>query len=317
MNHHHYQQEQKKWDDWDKKDAKKAKKHVEESNDIDETTSQISRLTELQSRQRRAQHLERRACAHEKLLLSAYSALKVPQNEAGKGKLAKKGGKDKKSKSKPSPSNQIEVFSSSFIGESFDVMDKDGNLQMHVDSNSKLFKSKGPTDSVDPILLGLLESFCSRLRFNGLDILKLNRDKKWQPRTLTVSKEQSFIAGARTPKSFSGDRISHPEALLWVKKYSKNSTYSANSIDKNGKGGMHVLQLTDATQTKIIDVPPLGKKLKNGKFKNAVSVTITGMERRGISRAVVVQCMNMQDAQFLLNGINGIVALLHSIEKKR
>ena len=43
--------------------------------DFDDTASQLSRLTELEVQQRRAQHLERRARAHEKLLLSAYSAL--------------------------------------------------------------------------------------------------------------------------------------------------------------------------------------------------------------------------------------------------
>ena len=61
---------------------KHSKKQIFETfdgqNKFDDTASNLSRLTELEDKQKHAQYLERRARAHEKLLLFAYSALSVP-----------------------------------------------------------------------------------------------------------------------------------------------------------------------------------------------------------------------------------------------
>jgi hypothetical protein len=45
-----------------------------------------------------------------------------------------------------------------------------------------------------PQLPYLLERFCSRLQNDGMEVLNLNRDGKWQPRFLKVSSEVAFPA---------------------------------------------------------------------------------------------------------------------------
>eukprot|EP00957_Ditylum_brightwellii_P083026 6311595-Ditylum_brightwellii.AAC.1 len=83
------EKERKVWDDWDRKDtefqdsvtrgsASVVSQSMLSTSIMSSSTNTVSRLSQLEERQKRAQHLERRARAHEKLLLFAYSALSVP-----------------------------------------------------------------------------------------------------------------------------------------------------------------------------------------------------------------------------------------------
>ena len=274
--------------------------------DFDDTASQLSRLTELEVQQRRAQHLERRARAHEKLLLSAYSALSVPQDPNLDEKLER----GSEISEFPTPS------AATLPSQSFDIdghfMDHDGNVQMRVDKNSSVFKSlKSESSEQDQKFIEIIHKFSFKLKNNGMEILKLNRDKKWQPRTLTLSKEESFLSDG-VNKDMTGDRFSYPKALLWVKKFSKGSGYSVTTIDRQGKGGTLLSHLLGASKSEGAGVPALSKKLKQGKFKNSVRVIINGMEGGGGSKSVVMQCMNEKDAELLIDGVNAVVQLLHT-----
>jgi hypothetical protein len=86
-----------------------------------------------------------------------------------------------------------------------------------------------------PQLPYLLERFCSRLRNDGMEVLNLNRDGKWQPRFLTVSSEVAFLAtGAEDGPD---DCAPCPKGLLWVKKcLAKSKDRSVINIDRHGKG---------------------------------------------------------------------------------
>ncbi|KAL3922202.1 MAG: hypothetical protein SGILL_002329, partial [Bacillariaceae sp.] len=152
-------------------------------------------------------------------------------------------------------------------------------------SNSSSTKSPGPvavtTPSAGPILLSfsqrsLMDKFSKQLTAVGVEVLKLNRRSQWQVRFFTVSKEQIALS-AHEAISKTGELARCPKALLWLKKYNpKNGGYGITNIDKDGHGGMLLVDLLEieVSDGKVDMVQhPLPKKLAD-KFKNSVLLTL-------------------------------------------
>jgi hypothetical protein len=165
-----------------------------------------------------------------------------------------------------------------------------------------------------PILLSfsqrsLVEKFTKNLATEGVEVLKLNRRKQWQFRYFTVSKEQIPLSAHET-KGQTGDVAQCPKAILWLKKFNpKNGGYGLSNIDKNGHGGMLLLELTDVTVTNKQDEEnPLPKKLLE-KFKESVLVTMDYTMNGGF-RSVSFRCKSNDEAQFLCTCMRVIRDLL-------
>ena len=165
-----------------------------------------------------------------------------------------------------------------------------------------------------PILLSfsqrsLVEKFTKNLAMDGVEVLKLNRRKQWQLRYFTVSKERIPLAAHET-KPHSGDVAQCPKALLWLKKFNpKNGGYALTNIDKNGHGGMMLVELTDVTVTSKEDTDnPIPKKLLD-KFGQSVLVTLDYTMNGGF-RSVSFRCKTNDEAQFLCTCMRVIRDLL-------
>jgi hypothetical protein len=156
-----------------------------------------------------------------------------------------------------------------------------------------------------PILLSfsqrsLIEKFSKQLSQYGVEVLKLNRRMQWQARYFAVSKEQiALIAHEANTKS--GAEVAQcPKALLWLKKFSsKSGGYSLTNIDKNGHGGMLLVNLKDIqVSADHQDLKtPLPKKLAD-KFKDSVMVALE-YEFKGEQRRIEFRCKDNDEAQFL------------------
>ena len=142
-----------------------------------------------------------------------------------------------------------------------------------------------------------------------MEVLKLNRDNKWQPRFLTVSREILWLSHDTSGNS-PGDRSYCPQGMLWMKKFNNGKDYSVDSIDKYGKGGMFLSQLTRISMSpgKVAEFP-LTRKQLIGKFKDSIVVVLRS-EFSGISRSVVLRCFSVEEAQLLCTGCAIIIDML-------
>jgi hypothetical protein len=184
-------------------------------------------------------------------------------------------------------------------------------------SNSRTSRSPGPViPSAGPILLSfsqrsLMEKFSKQLTAVGVEVLKLNRRKQWQTRYFTVSKEQIALS-AHEAISKTGELAHCPKALLWLKKFNpKNGGYGITNIDKDGHGGMLLVDLveihvSDAKSDTLEN--PLPKKLME-KFKESVLVTLQ-YKMNGLLRSIEFRCKDNDEAQFLCTCMRVIRDLL-------
>lgn len=164
----------------------------------------------------------------------------------------------------------------------------------------------------------LIEKFSNQLSTDGIEVLKLNHRKKWQVRYFTVSREVIALT-AHEAKSQSGDVAQCPKALLWMKKFNaKNGGYGISNIDKQGHGGMMLIDLTDVhVVEKEGDEIPLPKNLIK-KFKNSVLIKLEHTIK-GEKRSIGFRCKNNDEAQFLCTCMRVIRDLLkreRSMRKK-
>jgi hypothetical protein len=167
-----------------------------------------------------------------------------------------------------------------------------------------------------PILLSfsqrsLIEKFSKQLTHHGIEVLKLNRRMQWQPRYFAISKEQIALI-AHEAKTKSGAEVAQcPKALLWLKKFSsKNGGYSLSHIDKNGHGGMLLVDLKDIqVSADHQDLKsPLPKKFAD-KFKDSVMMALE-YEFSGQKRRIEFRCKDNDEAQFLCTCMRVIRDLL-------
>jgi len=290
------------------------------------STNTVSRLSQLEERQKRAQHLERRARAHEKLLLFAYSALSVPppsivvekgeMSSISKQKLSMKSdsssensNKDKRNVQQPIEKEEKPKRANETIS----------TIKPSVESKkSETFFDKKPqtapigTDKAKSVALQrqTLEQFCSFLRNEGLEVLKLNRDKKWQQRFLTFTKEITWLSNDQ--ETFGpGDRGHCPQGILWLKKFNaKTKEHSVSNIGKQGKGGMFLSHLSHTSIVpSVSENYALSKKQKQGKFHDSIPVTLRS-DFDGTSRTVIFRCLDMDAARLLCRGCNAIIEVL-------
>lgn len=133
-----------------------------------------------------------------------------------------------------------------------------------------------------------------RLKHSAIEVLKLNREKNWQLRFLTVTDEVLAFE-----KSAVGGIDSCPMGLLWVKKFDHGKQHTLASLGKNGKGGMLFNWIEHMSVTK--DNHPLNRKQKKGKFKNSITLALY-LDADGYKREVLFRCANREDAFALSTG---------------
>jgi hypothetical protein len=154
----------------------------------------------------------------------------------------------------------------------------------------------------------ILEKFSSTLKQHGLEVLKLNRDKKWQTRYLVVSKEVLWL-NADDVNCHSGDRGQCPIGMLWTKRFSVGKEYSITSIDRHGRGGVLLDQLVKVSATARSGLGhPLTKK-QQGKFKESVAISVD-YTQNGEKKSVVLLCRTTDAAHFLCTGLRVVIDVL-------
>lgn len=282
--------EERRWDEWDKKDSAEQAE-LDAKNARYDAGASGSNLELLEERQRRAQHLERRARAHEKLIHHANSAKSNPPPPPG----VEKGGFEQNLNYSPTSSNTEN--------------NEPGQFQSW--SSSKLKPPNGPRSSrilasqSATLQRQRMETFCVRLLKEGLYLMKMNRDKKWQERYLAVSTEVMWL-NKNKDGTFSGDRCYCPQGLLWAKKF--KGDHSVTDIDRTGKGGMFMYDLKGASIGNVADFP-LTKKQLQGDFKDSV-VVILHSQNEGEEREIVLRTRTIEDATFLCGGCTALAAML-------
>lgn len=145
-----------------------------------------------------------------------------------------------------------------------------------------------------------LEKMSLRLKQEGVEVLKLNREKRWQPRFLTITKEEIELGGT----SILAENVSLPKGLLWVKKLDHNKTYSVTNIGKQGKGGVLCSQIESVSITK--DKFSLSKKQSKGKFKDSFTLVLH-LDIDGTKRDVFFRCITKEDVCTLSAGFQSVI----------
>ena len=143
----------------------------------------------------------------------------------------------------------------------------------------------------------------ARLSDSGIEVLKLNRHKEWQPRILTVTKE--FTKFNKSEDTRYRGIESCPQGLLWLKKFDKNKPHTVASIDKSGKGGCLFSNIEYLSVTK--DNHALSRKQKKGKFKDSITFILHASNANGTKREILFRCMNKEDAFALSAGFQIIL----------
>ena len=217
-------------------------------------------------------------------------------------------------------------FGDSYIsGESFDYSQDD----MRDTFSTRSYTTGGETDTMmtddqgrsvmskpKPMLLSfsqrsLVEKFSKQMTAVGIQVLKLNTRKQWQMRYFTVSMEQIALS-AHEAINKTGEIAQCPKALLWLKKFNaKSGGYGIVNIDKNGHGGMLLVDLVDIQVSERRDdllENPIPKKLQ-GKFENSVLLTLK-YKMKGVLRSIEFRCKDNDEAQFLCTCMRVIRDLL-------
>lgn len=281
------EEERRVWDDWDRKDVESPPpENLDASGFIDSHKFEAEHVEE---NRRKNENDERRVKAHEKLKLQVISA-KVNKSEKAMEDAVDDEGE----------SNQKDAV------ESTPTLTKKDSVNSTPPSSLPIGRQE-----VTVAEQQFLEKFTSVLKGKGLEVLKVNRNKKWESRYLSLSKEVSWISQSNSVNS-SGDRLHVPRGLLWMKKFStKPKDQSVKAIDKQGKGGILFSKLISTAITQESEkVAQLPKKYKDGKFKNSVLVTLIGVDGAGVSRTVIFHCISRGDAKLLCSGCNLIAEML-------
>jgi len=164
-------------------------------------------------------------------------------------------------------------------------------------------KSKFLTSPMDGALSlsqrRIFEKFCLSLRNNGMEVLKQNRDAKWQVRYITFSKEQTEI---RCVKLSHNEKETGycPTALLWVKRFNnRNKDYSMSLIDKHGRGGVLLSEIVRVTAKNNDVVIPKKYQLK---YRKSVVVLVEYNLNNSV-RSMSIRCKSTNEAHFLCTGL--------------
>ena len=151
-----------------------------------------------------------------------------------------------------------------------------------------------------------LSMLLTRLRKEGIEVLKLNRENKWQPRFLTVTKE-AIDSGNESLFDVC------PRGLLWLKKFDPSKAYTEASITgKNRKGGILLTEISRIS-IRTHNEHPLSKKQMKGKFKNSITFVL---HTNGLKGDILFRCLDKNDAFALSAGLQQCFQVLLHNEKK-
>ncbi len=272
---------------------------------------------------------ERRSQAHEKLLMHAYIALSKPPPEI----MREKGEEWQNEVGLPANGKQPIVQHPSYnqqiipdgpyfpdtenqIPPSFH--NNKNNMQSRpMSSNSQALeylnnhhdeKSKGSLVSGKSKAIAyqrhVLEKFCVRIKHMAVEVLKINREKKWQTRYLTVSKEGTWLKN-----NAKSDACFCPLGLLWVKKFSKSKEHSVLTIDKQGRGGILLANLMQVT---LSEVKGNNSDLTKSQLRKYHDSCVINLHAK--SSFVTLRC-DRNDADAILIGCNAIIDVLRGTSK--
>lgn len=305
-------QERQVWNDWDKKDNETS--FTNDSSSIDHAILPKEQI-EINN--------ERRARAHEKLLMHAYIALSKPPPEVvvEKGEASQIINGQQVSSNHyrlpPSMQSNNQVQQNIVPDDNF-YSDNGNQAPMTVHTNTYAYPDSVASDSMpkdasittDLTAPGVnaksvafqkqvLEKFCLRIQRTPIEVLKLNRDEKWQTRYLTVSKEGSWLKkGAKQEACFC------PLGLLWVKKFNKSKEHSVLTIDKQGRGGLLLANLVRVQVTDSQQGTNKLTKVQLQKYNDSCIVTLHGKSTFVTFRA------ERDDADAIMVGCNAIIDVL-------
>lgn len=159
------------------------------------------------------------------------------------------------------------------------------------------------TDPTDDTMLSAekietLATFSNLCRAEGIEVLKLNRRNKWQPRFLTVSSEVISL-------QHTDDLMEFPKALLWVKRFSAKSSYSLATISNEGRGGVEFSKIESVSIENSENMPPKSYP----KFKQSVQLNLhytCGDKARNLAFRFKKQA----DADIFADSIDAVTDLL-------
>jgi hypothetical protein len=157
--------------------------------------------------------------------------------------------------------------------------------------------------------------FYRKIKNSPYEVLKLNRENKWQTRFLTVSKEGTWLKSGKDISN--GDACFCPLALLWVKKLTRSNDHSVTTIDQQGRGGVIFAHLVKAkVENELATRFPLTKKQAD-KFRDSLVVRIysdSGDKTSGIT----FRC-TLGTAESIVMGCSAIADVLrgHSPKKSK
>jgi hypothetical protein len=176
-------------------------------------------------------------------------------------------------------------------------------------SSSQEPRTSGSTasDSVSINQHRIIEEFNKSLRKNGVQVLKLSRDNKWQLRYLTVSTETRIV---KFGESKVGGQLLCPQGILWQKRFNpRGKEASVSCIDDWGHGGMIVEDLRSvAASMKVDKAHPIPRKFAT-QFHDSVAVVAT-YNLGTKTRSLMLRCKTTEVAHFVCTGLRVVIDVL-------
>ena len=191
------------------------------------------------------------------------------------------------------------------------------------DSNTEEGSSSGESHTVlsEGVSVSLEQSnlaiLMAKLSKEGIEVLKLNREKKWQQRFLLVTKDVMHFPKSNDNRFMSFGQC--PAGLLWLKNMNNAHTTAgvlqSSTIDKNGgKGGILFADIQEVSVTN--DKYTLSRKQKKGKFKNSITFVLHASNTTsGEKRDIMFRCMSKEDAFVLSYGFQAILDRIKAKEE--
>jgi hypothetical protein len=301
--------EAKKWEDWDRRDSQS----VFTNDNVTEPSYDTSHFTSVVTKDDGTQFTNvsaRQAAAHQKLIRYTRSAMTETSADTTYDDSATRGYTTATSASGATSALGTGTYgSSSAEATHFDTDYESDSMP----DKSKLAIDTGVTNPITvetpptlPSALSLnqrriLKNFCTILKKQGIEVLKQNRDSKWQVRYLTVSKELHVMTQTSLSEN-EGEPCECPIALLWVKRFVSRSVYSAFLIDKQGRGGVMLSHLVKVSATGRAEAAVQLPKKYHDKYKDSVIVVLE-YNLAGSIRSMAVRCKTTADAHFLCTGM--------------
>lgn len=262
--------EQKVWDEWNRQD-----------NEPDSNNENRTIATTFSS-----EAIERREDAHRKLVEYAESAKSANSIETGR--------------------ESSKLKETSTYSEVTDTVDDSSHPETEKPEAEQEVTTPRTKFSVSQ--RRILEKFSSTLKLHGMEVLKLNRDKKWQTRYLVVSKEVLWLNATEVNVN-SGDRGQCPLGMLWTKRFSSEKDYSITTIDRQGRGGVLFSQLVKVSATSRSDLGQALSKKQQEKFRESVAISIE-YNMSGSQKSVILLCRTTDAAHFLCTGLRVVMDVL-------